>query len=68
MEEGSKPPIKKSIRKKGANIKRYVRPSKDHKDYQLTKHSEITSQLKLVMNEQNDDTNSTTRLSTEPKE
>jgi len=67
MEEGSKPPIKKSIRKKGANIKRYVRPSKDHKDYQL-KHSEITSQLKLVMNEQNDDTNSTTRLSTEPKE
>tara|TARA_B100000953_G_scaffold250503_1_gene213111 strand:- start:371 stop:643 length:273 start_codon:yes stop_codon:yes gene_type:complete len=66
MEEGA-PPIKKIARKKGKNIKRYVRPKKDHPDYQSNQHDKITSQLKLVMSNTND-TNPTTRLSTEPEE
>ena len=56
MEEGA-PPKKRMKRKKGTNIKRYVR-MKDHKDYQQqTKkdiEDKITKQLRLVMETEND--------------
>lgn len=58
IEEGAPP--KKKVRKKGTNIKRYVR-MKDHKDYQQihkndgdTKSEKITKQLRLVMETENE--------------
>ena len=58
IEEGVPP--KKKVRKKGTNIKRYVR-MKDHKDYQQIhkdgfekKSEKITKQLRLVMETEND--------------